>query len=117
MELRADEFYLGVSYRKPDQGSYPRPEVQGFYLTAHFCNGGDVHNYSHKAPGTLLSQQQAIDIASLVAPMVPYGKLLPADLAGALQRDRADRTRLVAEMKERFAQLGARIALLEKDLQ
>jgi hypothetical protein len=117
MILRADEFSLHLQYRKPNEGSYPRPAVQGFHLFSHFCDGGNQHLYSDSAPGTRLDDEAVLDLAAVAARFLPQGRTLVNNLRAALVADKQEKRKLLEDMKARQAVLAAKIAELEKDVQ
>lgn len=41
---RPDELAMVLSWRRPNGGSYPRPDIPGFYLTMYFANEGVRHD-------------------------------------------------------------------------
>jgi hypothetical protein len=62
-DFDCSEFYLGISYKKPNAGSYPRQEVPGFYLTAGFANEGLAKWYADNRP---LSAEDMAEIGAFM---------------------------------------------------
>lgn len=86
--MRSDEFSLHIGYRAPGRGSWPRPQVPGFYIHASYSNEGEAKDV---VPSRLLSPRQLQDILYAVA-----GKL-PQDNEGPLLRANADK--IAADME------------------
>jgi hypothetical protein len=66
MNARPEEFSLSIRYRTPGNGSYPRVDVPGFYLTAGTANEGEADwSYDQRLvdPEGLMSIARSIDIA------------------------------------------------------
>lgn len=40
--MRHDEFSITIGWRKPNDGAWPRPDVEGFYLTMGWANDGQA---------------------------------------------------------------------------
>ena len=86
--MRSDEFSLHIGYRAPGRGSWPRPEIPGFYLRATYSNEGEAEDVVSER---LLSPRQLQDILYAVA-----GNL-PQDNEGPILRSSADR--IAADME------------------
>lgn len=104
-----DEFSLGVRYRKPGAGSYPRPDVPGFYVYAGFANAGEA---DWLIEDRLLSSAQFTQIGAELATALDVPRLGTAVATAAIEAEEAQAKQL-DRLREARVALDAKIAALE----
>lgn len=116
MTLVANDFSLSIRYKKETEGSYPRPEVAGFFLYSGFFDGGEGKIYSQRAPGTRLSNDDVIAILEFIEKRVAGVQNMSRDVASTFDEERRGKKRLLDSLRENVATTQTRIELLSKEL-